>query len=130
MRVLSKDRNHFRGTHKGALIEIEHEKDGRFYIQVRHKDGGYMYDGWAPAHVRQMRHAKAEAIRGACLDEIKSGAWKYFHYANILSEAKVRLAEARGHPTKWSADCRENTIEYWCAWVAHANAASVFGASG
>jgi len=72
MRILSKDKSHFRGTHKGALIEIEREKDGRFYIIVRWKDGGIMYDGWAPDHVRRMKDAKREAVSGACLDETKS----------------------------------------------------------
>jgi hypothetical protein len=68
VRIISKDRKHFRGTHKGAEIEIEREPDGRFYIIVRAKDGGYLYDGWAPNDMRRMRDAKREAIRGACLD--------------------------------------------------------------
>lgn len=74
MRILSKSRKHFQGTHKGATIEIEREPDGRFYIQVRWKDGGMMYDGWAPDEVRRMKDAKREAIRGACLDSIESRA--------------------------------------------------------
>lgn len=68
MRVISKDREHFHGTHKGASLEIEREPDGRFYIIVRWKDGGLLYDGWAPDEIRRMRDAKREAIRGACLD--------------------------------------------------------------
>lgn len=68
MRIISKDRNHFYGTHKGADIYIEREDDGRFYIRVRWKDGGLMYDGWAPPEVTTMRAAKAEARRGAMLD--------------------------------------------------------------
>jgi ferredoxin-NADP reductase len=69
MRVISKSRKHFHGTHKGGEINIEREPDGRFYIQVRWPDGGYIYDGWAPDSVRTMTAAKREAKRGACLDE-------------------------------------------------------------
>jgi hypothetical protein len=67
VRTISKSRKHFHGTHKGATLEIEREPDGRFYIIVRWKDGGLMYDGWAPANIRRMAEAKHEAIRGACL---------------------------------------------------------------
>lgn len=48
--------------------------------------------------------------------------WRFFNYANILSEGKARLAEARSHPTKLTPE--KDTLEYWCAWAAHANAAS------
>lgn len=67
MRTVSKSRNHFRGTHKGATLEIEREADGRYYIVVLWKDGCKMYDGWAPEAVTTMAEAKKEAIRGACL---------------------------------------------------------------
>lgn len=73
MRIISKSRNHFHGTHKGGEIEIERESDGRFYIRVRWKDGGYLFDGWA-RNATTMREAKREAIRGACLDEPKDGS--------------------------------------------------------
>lgn len=66
MRIISKDRHHFRGTHKGAIIEIEREKGGRFYICV-FNDAGYCYDGYAPKEIRKMADAKREAIRGSCL---------------------------------------------------------------
>lgn len=69
MRIRNKSRNHFCGTHKGALIEIEREPDGRFYIFVTHADGGRLYDGWAPESVRRMKDAKREACYGACLDQ-------------------------------------------------------------
>lgn len=69
MRVRSKSRKHFCGTHKGALIEIEREPDGRFYILVVHSDGGHLYDGWAPDDIRRMKDAKREALYGACLEE-------------------------------------------------------------
>jgi hypothetical protein len=67
MRIISASRNLFRGTHKGASIEIEREPDGSFYIIVTARDGGHLYDGWAPDTVLNMRAAKAEAIDGACL---------------------------------------------------------------
>jgi hypothetical protein len=67
MRIISKSRQHFLGTHKGATIEIEREKDGKFYIRVIWKDGGHLYDGYAPSHIFSMRDAKKEAIRGAQL---------------------------------------------------------------
>ncbi len=67
MRIISRSRKHFSGTHKGASIEIEREPDGRFYIMVRGKNGGLLYDGWAPESITRMRDAKVEAIRGACL---------------------------------------------------------------
>jgi len=70
MRIISKDRRHFRATHKGAEILIERDKqiEGRhFYITVTWKDGGKLYDGFAPEGMTTMKEAKREAIRGACL---------------------------------------------------------------
>lgn len=67
MRIVSKSRNHFHGWLKGGEIDIQREPDGGFYIIVKWKDGGYLYDGWAPETVRTMREAKREAIRGAQL---------------------------------------------------------------
>ncbi|RVO41321.1 hypothetical protein CN093_08625 [Sinorhizobium meliloti] len=72
MRILEKGRGYFRGTHKGAEIEIERDhdyEDRKFYIRVRWKDGTYMYDGYSPEGINTMGEAKREAIRGACLDE-------------------------------------------------------------
>lgn len=71
MRIIEKGRGFFRGTHRGADIEIERDHDfpGRkFYIRVRHANGGMMYDGYSPEGVETMAVAKREAIRGACLD--------------------------------------------------------------
>ena len=70
MRVLEKSRGYFRGTHKGATIEIERNTvfpPHRFYITVTWKDGGKLYDGFAPPEITTMREAKRDAIRGACL---------------------------------------------------------------
>ncbi len=70
VRIISKDRQHFRGTHKGAEILIERNRDIQdvhFYITVTWKDGCYMYNGYAPKGITTMREAKAEAIKGACL---------------------------------------------------------------
>lgn len=72
MRTLEKRRGYFRGTHKGAEIEIRRDRDcaGRsFYIIVTWKDGGHLYNGWAPEAVVTIAQAKREARRGACLDE-------------------------------------------------------------
>ncbi|MBP1873507.1 hypothetical protein J2Z19_003222 [Ensifer adhaerens] len=72
MRILEKSRGYFRGTHKGATIEIERDHDfeeHRFYIRVRWRDGGHLYDGYSPPTVTSMADAKREAIRGACLDK-------------------------------------------------------------
>jgi hypothetical protein len=64
--------NSFRGTHKGGLIEIEREPPKwRFYIVVYWKDGGRLYDGYAPETVTTMEEAKLEARKGACLDRAK-----------------------------------------------------------
>jgi hypothetical protein len=71
MRILEERRGYFRGIHKGAEIEIERDndfEDHKFYIRVRSPDGTYMYDGYSPAGITTMPHAKREAIRGACLD--------------------------------------------------------------
>ncbi|MBN9568725.1 MAG: hypothetical protein J0H79_14085 [Alphaproteobacteria bacterium] len=74
MRILEKKRGYFRGTHKGAEIEIIRERaaiiggESHFYIWVRWKDGAYLYDGRAPVGITTMTEAKREAIRGACLD--------------------------------------------------------------
>ena len=67
MRTISEDANHFHGTHKGATLEIELDEDDCWYIIVRWKDGGLLYDGWAPDNIFTLEQAKAEAVRGACL---------------------------------------------------------------
>lgn len=67
MRVIEQRCGYFRGTHKGAEIEIERDR-GKFYIIVRAADGGALYDGWAPENVHTMIEAKREARRGAMLD--------------------------------------------------------------
>lgn len=68
MRIKSKSRNHFWGYHKGAEINIERETQrDRWYIIVTHKDGCYLYDGWAPENIRTIAEAKREAIRGSML---------------------------------------------------------------
>lgn len=67
MRVISKSRDHFYGTHKGAVLDLQREPDGRWYIIVTGRDGHYRYDGWAPIAIRSAKDAKAEAVRGACL---------------------------------------------------------------
>jgi len=70
MRILVQERGYFRGTHNGATIEIERDHDypqHKFYIRVRWKDGGHLYDGYSPEGVSTMSEAKREAIKGACL---------------------------------------------------------------
>ena len=67
VRVIEKSSLHFVGTHKGATINIETEPDGGFYIIVTARDGGHLYDGWAPKTIRTMADAKREAISGAGL---------------------------------------------------------------
>ncbi|WP_116654858.1 hypothetical protein [Pelagibacterium sediminicola] len=70
MRIIEKSRGYFRGTHKGATIEIERDNDipdRKFYIRVTHADGGLMYDGYSPEGIETMAQAKVEAVRGACL---------------------------------------------------------------
>ena len=70
MRIIEKRRGYFRGTHKGAEIEIERDHDiadRHFYIRVTWKDGGMLYDGYSPVGITTMAEAKREAIRGACL---------------------------------------------------------------
>lgn len=66
MRIISKSRNHFHGTHKGHIVEIEREGPSRFYIRV-YSGLGYAYDGYAPDDITSMAAAKREALRGACL---------------------------------------------------------------
>lgn len=46
-------------------------------------------------------------------------SWTYFEFKNILSEAKHRLDEARRNHLNINELDR---LEYWTAWVAHANA--------
>lgn len=70
MRTLEKRRGYFHGTHKGATIQIERDRADerrRFYIIVWWKDGGRLYDGWAPEEITTMAEAKREAIKGAGL---------------------------------------------------------------
>ena len=67
MRIIKKSRDNFFGSHKGSLISIERERDGRFYIVVHDEAGLTSYAGWAPLTVTTMAEAKREAIKGACL---------------------------------------------------------------
>ncbi len=72
MRFLEKSRGYFRGTHQGGEIEIQRDPcpgapERKFYIIVRWKDGGYLYNGWSPEGVDTMAEAKRDAIKGACL---------------------------------------------------------------
>ena len=76
MRIVSKSRKHFHGTHKGYEVHIEREKcsddvdvwGGAFYIKVRSLESGlHAYDGYSPAGVRTMKEAKREALQGAQL---------------------------------------------------------------
>lgn len=72
MRTIEKGRCYFHGTHKGATIDIERDTapfdlERKFYIIVRGKAGGYLYQGCSPAGVNSMAEAKREAIKGACL---------------------------------------------------------------
>lgn len=73
MRIISKSRQHFHGTHKGYVIEIERERppvesfgDRHFYIRV-FNEYGHAYDGYSPAGVTTFAEAKREALYGACL---------------------------------------------------------------
>lgn len=76
MRIISKSRTHFHGTHRGCEIVVEREPVSliypglrhRFYITVTHADGGHLYDGWAPEDITTMKQARQEALRGAGLD--------------------------------------------------------------
>jgi hypothetical protein len=76
MRIERQTRDFFLGTHKGAEIYIQRERDpgyeSHWYIIVTGKNGGSLYDGWAPKHVVTMAEAKRRAIEGACLDKPKS----------------------------------------------------------
>lgn len=77
MCIIDSARDYFRGTHKGAeiMIERDHEMpDSEFYIIVRARNDGLLYDGWAPEEVRTIADAKKEAVRGACLDEPREKA--------------------------------------------------------
>lgn len=47
--------------------------------------------------------------------------WQYFNYDNVLSEAQQRLRQARDLGQN---DGDKDTLQYWTAWVAHANAAA------
>jgi hypothetical protein len=71
MRIISKSRNHFRGTHKGHTVEIEREGPSRFYIRV-YSGFGYAYDGYAPADITTMVAAKREALRGHACEPLAS----------------------------------------------------------
>lgn len=72
MRIIKNERGYFRGTHKGAEVEIERDKDfadRKFYIRVIDlEDGCSLYDGYSPEGITTMAEAKREAIRGAGLN--------------------------------------------------------------
>ena len=68
-RVWTHSDTEFYGLYKGCTIHCEREDDEPrwWYIQVRYKDGGLLYDGYAPDEIETTEQAIAEAIRGACL---------------------------------------------------------------
>lgn len=52
--------------------------------------------------------------------------WIFFSWDNIQNEAIQRLKEAQRVGIDYEKFKPEmHTLEYWCAWVAHANLASV-----
>ncbi|WP_186070776.1 hypothetical protein [Burkholderia gladioli] len=58
------------GYWRGYEISANRENDGAWYIQVRHPDGCFIYDGWwTPDHEATVDDAVAEAFRGAELLE-------------------------------------------------------------
>ena len=61
----------------------------------------------------------------------KNDPWDYFNYRNIYQEARARLAEFKRHGHATVGDERpKETIEYWTAWCAHANAVACLTADG
>ena len=50
--------------------------------------------------------------------------WDYFNFSNIMLEATARLKEARIHRSAEAWLPEMDTLEYWIAWSAHANAIS------
>lgn len=95
MRIISKSRNHFYGTHKGASIEIDRDQSAgslfTFYIMVTAKDGGHLYDGYAPEGVTTMRQAKREAIKGACLDAARESLSDPTELSISRADAKLEM---------------------------------------
>lgn len=52
----------------GYYYQIEREDDQRWYIIVKHPDGGSLYDGWwNDSEEKSLAEAVQEAVRGACL---------------------------------------------------------------
>lgn len=52
----------------GYYFQIEREGDMRWYIIVKHPDGGALYDGWwSDSEEKSLAEAVQEAVRGACL---------------------------------------------------------------
>jgi hypothetical protein len=87
-RIITRKRAYWQTVHKGCLITITRDRrrvgfagqtknDGqyRFHIDVRTDagNGRFLYNGYAPITVRNMRDAHREAIAGAQLDRIKAG---------------------------------------------------------
>lgn len=60
------------GYWRGNHVWVRRSKqlcNGAWYIQVRHPDGGYLYDGWWGDISASPADAVEEAFRGACLLE-------------------------------------------------------------
>ncbi|UYZ60080.1 hypothetical protein [Hymenobacter latericus] len=65
-KVVTYGTNEFFGFYKGCQIDLSRKcKNSRWSIDVRHKDGGYLYDGYYDADTLQ--EALEEAINGSCL---------------------------------------------------------------
>jgi hypothetical protein len=51
--------------------------------------------------------------------------WEFFNWDIILKEARMRHGNAM-ESTAEAITPEMRTLEYWCAWCAHANAAAAF----
>lgn len=52
----------------GYYYQIERDEDMRWYIIVKHPDGGSLYDGWwQDSECKSLAEAVQETVRGACL---------------------------------------------------------------
>ena len=67
---------------------------------------------------------RANEVTGGKMEESKN-PWDYFNFHNINTEAIVRLREAKEHSSAMSWRAEMETLEYWIAWAAFADAISV-----
>lgn len=87
----------------------------------------YMPDYQAMGDCRVCGHQQKKPwhIGESNMEVDSKNPWDYFNFENIKTEAIVRLREAKEHSSAMTWKAEMETLEYWIAWAAFADAISI-----